>query len=363
MAKKKQGPTGSLMERMLKNEGQYSSVLADSDFFEKKMIATTPIPVINIALSGSINGGFNSGPTLVCGESRTFKTGICLLNLKTFLDTYEDGIANFYDNEFGAASLFKAFGIDTKRVIHKPFKDIEELKHIISLDLEELDGRNDKIFMMIDSIGQAASRKEREDAVSDNVVADMTRAKALNSFWRIVTPQLTLKNVPLFGINHSYKTLERFSKDVMSGGTKGLLAADTVWFTTRAQIKKEGGPLEGWTFKLKAYKSRYIKEGSIIPYEILYDGGFSTYGGLFEIALVLGFVQAPKQGWYIRPMVEGDKSWRKAECTTEEWWQPILEDAEFHDAVENLYKLDNGLLIKQEVVEQLDKAIENAAAE
>ena len=44
--------------------------------------------------------------------------------------------------------------------------------------LEALD-RSDRVIIVIDSIGNIASKKEMEDALDEKSVADMSRAKAL----------------------------------------------------------------------------------------------------------------------------------------------------------------------------------------
>jgi hypothetical protein len=49
-------------------------------------------------------------------------------------------------------------------------------------------------------------------------VADMTRAKQIKSLFRMVTPHLTMKDIPMIVVNHTYKTMEMFAKDVVGGG-------------------------------------------------------------------------------------------------------------------------------------------------
>ena len=63
-----------------------------------------------------------------------------------------------------------------------------------------------------------ASKKEVEDALDEKSVADMSRARVMKSLWRIVTPHLTTKDIPCVAVNHTYQTMEMFSKSVMSGG-------------------------------------------------------------------------------------------------------------------------------------------------
>ena len=96
----------------------------------------------------------------------------------------------FYDSEFGSPqSYFKQFDIDTSRVLHTPITNVEELKFDMIGQLEALD-RKDKVIVVIDSVGNLASKKEMEDAINEKSVADMSRAKALKGLFRMTTPYL-----------------------------------------------------------------------------------------------------------------------------------------------------------------------------
>jgi len=105
---------------------------------------------------------------------------------------------------------------------------------------------------------------------------------------------------------------------------------------------------------LNAEKSRYIKEKSAIPFEVTFDGGLDKYSGLLDIAKMTGHVECPKMGWYTRPSIEDDKSWRRKNTSTEEFWEPLLSDKEFLDAVKNLYSLESGSLFNHKVAEALN---------
>lgn len=194
-----------LLERMKKASTiKDSSVLADSIFFGKPDFVVTNVPALNIALSGTLEGGFTSGLTLWAGPSKHFKTCFTLMMMKAYLDKYPDAIALFYDSEFGSPqSYFSAFGIDISRVFHTPVTNIEELKFDLMKQLDEIK-RGDKVFIALDSAGNIASKKEVDDAMDGKSVADMTRAKQMKSLFRMVTPHLTTKDIPMVVVNHIY---------------------------------------------------------------------------------------------------------------------------------------------------------------
>ena len=209
-----------LKARLIKNSTiDMTATLADSKIYTKKDMIPTKVPMINVALSGTVDGGITPGLTMLAGPSKHFKTGFALLLASSFLEKYpEDGIVLFYDSEFGTPQeYFNTFGIPFDKVIHTPITDIEELKFDIMTQLKEIT-RKDRVMIIIDSIGNLASKKEVEDALDQKSVADMSRAKQLKSLFRMVTPHLTLKDVPMAVINHTYKTMEMYSKDVVGGG-------------------------------------------------------------------------------------------------------------------------------------------------
>ena len=209
----------ALMDKLKKNSTIKSAdILIDSKFFTKADMIPTSVPAINVALSGKLDGGFVPGLTLFCGPSKHFKTSFSLLLVKAYMDKYKDSVVLFYDSEFGSPQdYFISFGIDTSRVLHTPITNIEELKFDVMKQLEAID-RDAKVIIVIDSIGNLASKKEFDDAMEGKSAADMTRAKALKSLFRMVTPHLTMKDIPMIAINHTYQTQELYSKAVVSGG-------------------------------------------------------------------------------------------------------------------------------------------------
>jgi hypothetical protein len=212
----------SILDKIKKNSTiKETAILKESKFFTKKDMIPTPIPAINIALSGRLDGGLTPGLTMWAGPSKHFKTAFSLLMAKSYMDKYDDAVLLFYDSEFGTPqSYFDSFGIDTERVLHTPITDIEQLKFDIMQQLDAKEGivRGDHVIIIIDSIGNLASKKEVDDALEGKSVADMSRAKQIKSLFRMVTPHLTIKDIPMIVVNHTYKTMEMYSKDVVGGG-------------------------------------------------------------------------------------------------------------------------------------------------
>jgi RecA/RadA recombinase len=327
------------------------------------MIPTT-IPAINIALSGKLDGGLTPGLTMWAGPSKHFKTAFSLLMAKSYMDKYKEAVLLFYDSEFGTPqSYFDSFGIDTERVLHTPITDVEQLKFDIMKQLEGIE-RNDKVMIIIDSIGNLASKKEVEDALDGKSVADMSRAKQIKSLFRMVTPHLTIKDIPMVVVNHTYMTMEMYAKPVVGGGTGSYYSADNIFILGRQQ-DKDGTELTGYNFIINVEKSRYVREKSKIPVTVKFDGGISRWSGLLDMALETGHVVKPSVGWFARVNTEtgeiGDK-YRIKDTDTKEFWMPILMDKSFQKAIQDRYQIAHGAILSDEDISEELESIEEDVA-
>lgn len=334
----------SLLDKMLKaGSVKGSAVLSKSSFFKDKDPIKTDLPILNIAFCGSLKGGLLPGLTVLAGASKSFKTLLGLYCMRAYLDKYPEGVAILYDSEYGVTpDYLESYGIDINRVVHVPIEDVEQLKFDSAKRLNEIE-KGDKVFIMIDSIGNLASRKEVEDAENEKSVADMSRAKQLKSLFRIITPKLTGKDIPLVAVNHIYQEIGLFPKNIVSGGTGIMYSANQVFIITKAQ-EKEGTDLAGWKFTINIEKSRYVKEKSKLPFTVLYDSGIQKWSSLFDLALESGHLTKANQGWYnMVDMKTGEiiepKRRAKDIEQDDEFFEALVADPKFNDFVERRFKL------------------------
>ena len=339
----------SLADRLMKNSKiKGSAMIKESKVFGKKDMIQTSVPMINVALSGRLDGGLSPGLLVLAGPSKHFKSAFALIMAAAFQRKYPEGIVLFYDSEFGSPeAYFESFGIDMDRVLHNPIKDIEELKYDLMSQVTQLED-GDKVFILVDSIGNLASKKEVDDAIDEKSVADMTRAKQLKSLFRMVTPYLNLKDLSMVAINHTYKTMEMYSKDVVSGGTGIYYSADAVWIVGRQQ-EKDGKEITGYDFIINIDKSRHVREKSKIPISVSFKGGIDKWSGLFELAKDMGYIRQ-KGAWYdlMDPTtgeVLSDKNLRKAEIENDPtFWNGLMANADFRQSVKDMYTLSSKAL-------------------
>ena len=350
----------SILDKIKKNSSiKDSAILSKSKFFNAKDMISTAVPIINVALSGKLDGGLTPGLTMWAGPSKHFKTAFSLLMAKSYLDKYPDAALLFYDSEFGTPqSYFDSFGIDTNRVLHTPLTDIEQLKFDVMQQLTQLE-RGEHLIIVIDSIGNLASKKEVDDALDGKSVADMSRAKQVKSLFRMITPHLSLKDIPMVVVNHTYKEIGLYPKDIVGGGTGSYYSADNIFIIGRQQ-EKEGTEVIGYNFIINVEKSRYVKEKSKIPVSVSYDGGISTWSGLLDLAIESKHVVKPSNGWYSQVNVETgeveDKKYREKDTDTKEFWMPILKQKSFREFIENKYTVSSGSIMESDIDQTFDVA-------
>lgn len=346
------------MDKLKKNSKiKTTAILSESKFFTEQDMVPTDVPMVNVALSGSIDGGITPGLTVLAGPSKHFKTSFALLMAGAYMKAKKDAIMLFYDSEFGSPqSYFEQFGIDTARVLHTPIANVEELKFDLVGQLEGLD-RKDDVIIVIDSIGNLASKKELDDAINEKSVADMSRAKALKGLFRMCTPYLTMKNIPMLAVNHTYKEIGLFPKDIVGGGTGIYYSADNIWILGRQQ-DKVGTEIKGYRFIINVEKSRYVKEKSKIPITVSWEGGVQRFSGLLDVAIVGGYVAKPSNGWYCRvdrdtgEMV--DPKVREKDTLQEEFWKPVFAGTDFADFLKSQYSIGKAQLVDMEEIANVE---------
>ncbi|CAG7581408.1 MAG: UvsX [uncultured marine phage] len=261
-----------------------------SNVIEKEFIGTG-IYVLNALFSKSIlNGGIqNNRITAIAGPSGVGKSFLCYNICR---EAQKDGYSIIYiDTEFSIElEDMENYGIDIdpEKLQLVRSNSVEDLKIMLTqllgqLKEEKLAGYDiDKFLIVIDSAGQLASRKEIEDAKAGKEKADMTRAKAMKSLFRIVNSDLGFLKVPMLVTNHTYLSMDLFPRPIMSGGTGLIYSASTIIMLSKAKYKtgEEDADLgigqSGVLVTAKADKNRLAKPAKI-KFTIDFTKGCNPY--------------------------------------------------------------------------------------
>lgn len=295
MAKKKGGKeftfseVGNLIEDSIKST---SILVDDGKEALKREYLKTGIYLLNALFSKSIlHGGIQSNRiTAIAGDSGTGKSFLCYNICR---EAQKDGWSVIYIDTEHSIELDQLpnFGIDITKERFTLMRSnvVEDLKIMLAKLLNSLKEAKDagtelpKILMVLDSAGQLASRKEVNDALEGKEKADMTRAKAIGSMFRIINSDLGYLGIPMIVTNHTYSTMDMFPQDVMKGGKSLIYTASTIVFVSKAQLKTgdedEMDMNTGIVVTAKSKKNRLAKPKKI-KFEISFTRGANPYKGL-----------------------------------------------------------------------------------
>jgi RecA/RadA recombinase len=209
---------------------QYASTVDDGlDGSDVSGHVDTGSYILNALLSGSIYKGMPDNKIVaLAGESATGKTYFSLGIVKRFLDDNASGVVLYFDSEQAVTSeMFKARGIDPKRVAVFPVATVEEFRRqvitVVDKCLEMKETERKPMFIVLDSLGMLSTEKEMNDTAEGKNVRDMTRAQVVKSTFRVLTLKLGVAKIPMLMTNHTYDVVGCLSDDVnvlMEDGTR-----------------------------------------------------------------------------------------------------------------------------------------------
>jgi hypothetical protein len=151
-------------------------------------------------------------------------------------------------------------------------------------------------------------------------------------------------------INHTYKEIGLYPKDIGGGGTGSYYGSDNIWILGRQQDKDADG-IAGYHFVINVEKSRYVKEKSKIPITVSFEGGINRWSGLLDVALDGGYIVKPKNGWYAT--VDKDTgevrqpSMRAGDIVdNKKFWMDMFSNTDFAKFIENKYMMAMGSIME-----------------
>jgi RecA/RadA recombinase len=202
------------------------AIIEDSIYAKIDEWIPTGSYVLNAAMSGSLFGGMpNRRSLLLSGEESTGKTFLALSIVKNAQDMGYFPI--YYDTE-GAIDIdfVKRLGVDTKKFRIENIGTIEEfatlgakLNEAIA-DIKKSGKTPPKIMVVLDSLGNLTSLKEKTDTTSGSEKRDMTKQQAVRRMFRVVGNDFAKNGVPFIICGHVYEKIGSYipGKEVSGGG-------------------------------------------------------------------------------------------------------------------------------------------------
>lgn len=178
---------------------------------------------------------------------------------------------------------------------------LEEVDELV--ELEEIPSPP-RYIMLLDSLGMLPSTRELTNALESSHKEDMGhRAKVIKSIFRIITLKLGLTKTSMLVANHSYGTLETYSKERASGGTGYQYAIDVGLILSKAQDKEEGDDGKervGSIITMTLDKHRLVPEGQKFKVAISFKQGIHPYSSMITFAEEFGILTKDGQSYLFR---------------------------------------------------------------
>jgi RecA/RadA recombinase len=279
---------GSILDNIAKSV----PILIEKEIKEKTFI-TTGVYLLDAALSGRLLGGgiATNRITAFAGESGAGKSFLCYSCTK---QAQKMGYSVIYIDTEQAIDLedMPKFGIDNSldkfRLIRS--NKVEDVNMLLTQLLDELkqqklDGVElPKLMIVLDSLGQMASNKEKADLLKGEIKQDMTKAKALGSMFRSINTDLGYLEIPLLVANHTYLTMDLFPQEKLRGGNGLLYSASVIGFMSKSKLKTgEEDDMDlgqsGISVLFKTAKNRLAKPKKI-RFDISFISGMNSFTGL-----------------------------------------------------------------------------------
>lgn len=229
MAKKKNleetGSLGSVFD-LVKTFDDNAEIIADSAYSNIKEWIPSGNYMLNACMSGDLFKAVPAGRTvMLAGESGVGKT---YLHCSICREAQKMGYTPIILDSEGAidAEFVARLGVNPANCIIRQVNTISECSQFIANlckrleEQEEKFGTHNKVILVLDSIGNLTSDKEKEDILNGNQKRDMTKQQELKALFRTNQTPMARLGIPFIVTSHVYASTSMFSPgNVVSGGS------------------------------------------------------------------------------------------------------------------------------------------------
>ncbi len=281
------------LDNLLSKVNDKGSIITTNSFSRIDEWIPTGNYMLNAHISGSLFGGYpNSRSICIAGESGTGKT---FLTLNACREAQKMGYNIIYCDSEAAVDedIIKNFGVNPEKFRYQPVSTPQEVRHFVANMCEQLKKAKEKgvelpkVMLVLDSLGNLATHKERTDAISGSEKKDMTKQQELRSLFRVITTDLAEMKIPFLFTNHTYASIGSFIPgQTISGGGGAIYNASVILQLSKAGLKDgdaeaaaAGVQKTGIIVTSKAAKNRFARPIPV-KFHISFYKGMNPYVGL-----------------------------------------------------------------------------------
>lgn len=232
MAKKKDvisdGSSLSSVFDLVKKVDDSVEIIAESAYSNIKEWIPTGSYILNACMSGDLFKGIPTGRiTTFEGDSGVGKS---FLACSICREAQKMGYTPIYCDSEGSidSNFVSRLGVDPANLIIKQVSTIAETSQFIAnvcaqlQEQEDKYGEHQKVIMVLDSLGNLTSDKERDDIMAGNNKRDMTKAQEIKALFRVNATPLARLQIPLIVNNHVYAAVGAYVPTSIGSGGSGI---------------------------------------------------------------------------------------------------------------------------------------------
>jgi len=251
----------------------------------------------NYAISGKIDGGYPVGRiTELSGDpsaGKSFLSTVAAINsLKKQYVTYFFDSEMAYDENF-AKLIARVSGEDPSIVNLINYNNIDSIEETMSkiisiIDVFEKNKINSGATIIVDGIAFLTTSKEKQDIDSGKEKVDMTKAKILRQFLRVIKNRIKPLNICMIFTNQLTHNIgvSFGEKKVTTGGTAVPFASSVRTEISSKKIladKKLEYTFQGLTFNIRTKKTRLTTPYKKATFSFYIDGQIEKIGNLVDL--------------------------------------------------------------------------------
>jgi len=301
---------------MKKAKGTHVSILSKSEIATSTGNIPTPAYDLNRILSGSLFRGIpNRTLTLFVGPEASGKSSfMCLCLAKAQKEGYQTIVI---DTEGAWSEGFVSrWGLNPDDILYIYQPWIDKVCVILG---QIIDSKQEKIALVIDSIGAMERFKLVEDTAGGDLKADQgALQKESKRMLKMLQYIAKLQNSMVLFSGHYYgKPTTYGGAEDIGGGHYMKLAPDIIVSLKKSKRVGTDKEVIGNDIKAITLKNRYYPPFNECVVEIDYKNGINPYAGLIDMAMEMELVKLGG-GWYSF----GDKKAHKKENAEKEFLNP-----------------------------------------
>lgn len=203
-----------------------AEIMEDSKYAKIDEWIPTGSYILNACISGSLFGGIpNKRSITLAGEPGTGKSFIALSVVR---QAQSMGYTPIYCDSEGAIDIetVKRIGCDAKNFVIKPVTTIEEFSNFTANLVKSIEAVKEKgqtppkVMVVLDSLGNLSSTKEKEDIIDDKNVRDMGKQQKIRAMFRVIGNDFSKLGIPFIICSHVYAKVGSYipGNEVSGGG-------------------------------------------------------------------------------------------------------------------------------------------------